>query len=235
MSDTDAWVVRGWWGLCLAGVVVWVLWLPSVPLWWLWLLVGYALADAGSYLFHYIIDHYGDPRRPGLVREFQRHHLEPWGISRKSVSQAIVPAARVATPVMLVWLVLGLLGWVPPTLLLLGCELGVLWVFTQVFHRWAHMPTRGVVRLAQRAGLIMGSRAHRHHHCPPFHSHFAVINGWSNRLLDRLQAPRLVDTVLGRFGCRKRGLEASLKVIKKQTLARAGTLTRDARSYPADA
>ncbi len=230
MSNGDCWWVRAWWALCLIWLAAWAFWLPPVAYWGVWLLIGYALADAGSYLFHYIIDHYGDPRRPGLVRDFQFHHLEPWGIARKSVAQVIAPAARIVTPILAGWLLLGLLGWVPPTLLLLGTELAVLWVFTQLFHRWAHMPTRGVVKWAQRIGLIMGCRAHRRHHCAPFLSHFAVINGWSNRPLDRIGAPQLVDRVLGCLGYRKRGLVDSLKVIKKQVLDEPGTLLVDGRS-----
>lgn len=229
--DRDVLWVSAWYAVCVAWLAALIGWLEPVPYWGLWVLAGYALADVGSYLFHYIIDHYGDPSRPGLVRDFQFHHLEPWGIARKRVSQAIAPAARIVTPVALLWLLAALAGWLPGWLALTGFELAALWVFTQVFHRWAHMPTRGLVRLAQRARLIVGSRAHRLHHRAPFASHFAVINGWSNRPLDALGAPALLDRLLGMLGWRKRGLESSLKVLVEQIDTEAGTYAARTGSF----
>ena len=223
--------VSAWYAVCAAWLVALLMWLPAVPYWGLWLLAGYALADAGSYLFHYVIDHYGDPARMGLVREFQLHHLEPWGIARKPVTAVIVPAARLATPVMALLLVAALAGWLPAWFSLVGFELGALWVFTQLFHRWAHMPTRGLVRLAQRLRLIVSAQAHRRHHRAPFHSHFGVINGWSNWPLDRLDAPLLVDRLLGLLGYRKHGLENSLKGLMEQEDSFSGTLPVQTRSY----
>lgn len=232
MRDKEPLWAWAWYALCGVWLLSWAFWLTPVAYWPLWLLLGYALADVGSYLFHYIIDHYGDPHGPGLVREFQMHHLEPWGIARRSVSEAIAPAARIVAPILSVWLLLGLQDWLPGWLLLMGFEVGVLWVFTQVFHRWAHMPTRGVVRWAQRLGLIIGARAHRQHHKAPFHSHFGVINGWSNWPLDKLGAMRLVDAGLQGLGYRKHGLSHSLRVIEAERDAEAaGTFSRHARSH----
>jgi hypothetical protein len=133
--------VWAWYAVCFAWLGLVFGWLEPVPYWELWLLVGYALADAGSYCFHYIIDHYGDPLAPGLVRDFQLHHLEPWGIARRSVSEAILPATRIVTPIMLVLLPVAMLDWLPNWFWLLGFELAALWVFTQVFHRWHTCPT----------------------------------------------------------------------------------------------
>lgn len=222
--------MSAWYAICVSWLVSLTMWLTPVPYGWLWLLLGYALADAGSYFFHYIIDHYGDPGRTGLVREFQFHHLEPWGIARKSLTVVILPAARIITPVLLLLLVVTLMGGLPVWFGLLGFELGALWVFTQALHRWAHMPTRGVVRLAQRLHLIIDAPSHRHHHSAPFHSHFAVINGWSNWPLDRLGAPALVDRLLGALGYRKHGLEKSLEKLMRSQDLDSGTLSTQARS-----
>lgn len=229
MGREAVWI-WAWYGVCLAWMVLVSGWLEPVPYWGLWLLGGYALADAGSYFFHYIVDHYGDPARPGLVRDFQLHHLEPWGIARKSVGQAILPAARFAVPVMALLLLPALLEWLPNWFCLLGFELAALWVFTQVFHRWAHMPVHGLVRWLQRLHLVVDGRAHQRHHCAPFDSHFAVINGWSNAPLDRLGVPLLLDRMLQRLGWRKRGLQQSLVLLATQLEPGCETFSSRARS-----
>jgi hypothetical protein len=91
------------------------------------------------------------------------------------------------------------------------------------------MPNRGLVRWLQRLHLIVGSRAHRRHHCAPYDSHFAVINGWSNTPLDRLRAPRLIDWLLARLGRHKRGLQQSLVSLTAQLEQQPGALSGQSR------
>ncbi len=51
--------------------------------WWT-LLVSYFIADAGSYVLHYLIDFYGDGNHPGIVhvilpaKAHARHHQYPY-------------------------------------------------------------------------------------------------------------------------------------------------------------
>lgn len=182
-----------------------------------WIVLGaFLLADVGSYFFHYIIDHYGDPAREGLVQEFQKHHLTPQGIVEKPLCEVLSPAARIVAPVMALLWPVAAGGYLPGWFVLGGGTLGALWVFTQLFHRWSHMPeATGVVRWLQRLGLVVRPMAHARHHRSPYDSHFAVINGWSNWPLDNLGAPALTDWLLGMLGVRKRELVNSLVVLRE--------------------
>ncbi len=166
----------------------------------------YLLADAGSYLFHYIVDHYGNAARQGIVREFQNHHAQPGYIAQRPLVEVIYPAAKIITLPVLVVLLLALAGWIPGAWALFLFTLGSCWVFTQVFHRWAHLRRPGrLVSLLQRTGLILGSTAHDRHHESPFMTDFAVINGWTNPLFDAIGMPGLVDIVLEKgLGIEKR-------------------------------
>ena len=197
--------------LALAGAFAFVL--PSVDFAWAWILGGIFLADAGSYVFHYLIDHYGRPIPGGLVHEFQRHHLIPNGIAQKSVPEVLYPAVRIAVPLLLVFGLLLASGWMPAPVGLLLFVLISCWVLAQVFHRWTHMRPPALVRLAPHLPLLVSVHEHALHHRQPFDSRFAVITGWSNYVLDALQAPRLLDGLMLAMGREKRGLVHSLKEI----------------------
>lgn len=208
--------VGAWYLVCVAWGALIVLSPEPVPYAGGIVVAAIVVADAGSYFFHYIIDHYGDPTSEGLVQEFQRHHLSPSGIVEKPLCEVLYPAACIATPVMaLIW-PLAAAGLLPGWFVLGGGVMGALWVFTQLFHRWSHMPqATGAVRWLQRLGVVVHPKSHACHHRVPFDSHFAVICGWTNWPLDRLGAPLMVDWLLGLFGVRKRELVNSLAVLRE--------------------
>lgn len=172
------------------------------------------LADAGSYFFHYFIDHYGDPARGGLVCEFQKHHKRPLGIVEKSLSEVFGPAAYIATPALAILALVQQMGWLSARLALLVVLLISLWVLAQLFHRWAHMSNPPwAVRQAQRLHLLVSPAHHGCHHRAPYESHFAVITGWSNHRFDRIRVTVWVDALAQALGFEKRGLVSSLKRI----------------------
>ena len=171
---------------------------------------GVFLADLGSYVFHYLVDHYGNPIPGGLVHEFQRHHLIPQGIVEKPVLDVLYPGVRAVLPLMvlLYWPLQE--GWLSITPALLLFVMMTCAAVGQMCHRWAHTRASCLVRVAQRLHLLVTPREHCEHHCHPFESRFAVITGWSNRPLDALGAPRLLDRVMYGLGFEKRGLVRSL-------------------------
>ena len=63
----------------------------------------------------------------------------------------------------------------------------------------------------QALGLLVRPEDHREHHRAPFERRLAVVTGWSNFVLDALQAPRGLDALMRALGCRKRGLVHSLR------------------------
>lgn len=172
---------------------------------------GLFVADLGSYVFHYLVDHYGRAVPGGVVHEFQRHHLIPDGIARKPLSEVLYPAARIASPLQAMLLVPLAGGAIPGEAALLMFVLCLCWVLAQLCHRWTHIRAPWPARVAQRLHLLVSPREHALHHRSPFESRFAVITGWSNPVCDGLGLPRLLDRLMAALGYEKRGLIRSLQ------------------------
>ena len=198
---------RTWMVATMATTLLW-----PVVLWQHWpehsVLIALAAlfcADAGSYVFHYIVDWYGDADRSGLAREFQKHHAQPDGIAEATVLEVLHPVARLVVPAWALAAAVTAFGWLPPSVALAVALIGAAWCYGQLAHRWTHMrqPPR-LARLLQGLCLIVSPNAHRLHHIPPYSSHYAVITGWSNPLFDFLRLPRLIDRVLQGVGFEKR-------------------------------
>jgi len=172
---------------------------------WAIALVTLFVADAGSYVLHYIVDFYGDADRPGVIHEFQLHHKDPKGIVTAPLSHVLYPAAWIIVPV---WATLGTFtaqGYIPPAVALVLAVLGASWGFAQLFHRWAHLRRPPLlIRLLQGMRLIIHPAPHDVHHTPPYATDYAVVTGWSNPVLDALKAPVLIDAILGALGFAKR-------------------------------
>lgn len=179
-------------------------------------LAGVFVADAGSYIFHYIVDHYGNPERPGLVREFQQHHKNPRGIVQKPLAEVLAPAARIITPVFFALAMPLFWGWIPSYLAWLMWAVGTCWLLAQLFHRWSHSRAPWLVRQAQRSHLLLSPHQHRLHHLAPFETRFAVITGWSNFPFDKLRVTQGLDWLLQLLGFEKRGLVHNLTVLKEK-------------------
>lgn len=169
------------------------------------LLIGsYFLADAGSYIFHYIVDHFGSANRAGIVREFQNHHAAPSSILTRSLSDVLSPAIIIVTPCLVGLWVLTWFAFVPIEIAFVLYVLASCWVYAQLFHRWSHQRQKGVIGILQKLGLILSYDEHMKHHAYPFMTNFAVINGWSNKLFDAIQLPKAIDRALYVIGVEKR-------------------------------
>lgn len=60
--------------------------------------------------------------------------------------------------------------------------------FSQILHGFSHLNKRQtplLIRLLQYCGLVINRQQHRVHHTS-YNKRFAIVNGWSNPLLDRL-------------------------------------------------
>jgi len=192
-------LVSIFWLFLWSGVLAW----PEHG--WLIVLVSYFLADAGSYILHYIVDFYGDTDKPGIVHEFQLHHADQFGIVKAPLSEVMFPAAWIVVPLLALLAAVTLAGWIPSGLALCLFVLGACWGYAQLFHRWAHLTFPSLpVKLLQKTGLVLSPWAHADHHIKPYTSNYAVVNGWSNWLLDSINMPKLIDALLSRLGFVKR-------------------------------
>jgi hypothetical protein len=191
--------------LLLGWPALWLFVLPWPEHGWLILLGAYLVADVGSYLFHYVFDHFMDPARSRIAHEFQWHHLDPGGITRRPIAENLEPAAAMLVPPLLALAIAAVLTPIAPSLVLLCSTVGLIVVFAQVLHRWSHAErTHRLVATLQRARLIVTPSAHDRHHAPPHGSHYAIVSGWSNPILDALGMPRLLDALFARFGVPRR-------------------------------
>ncbi|MGF7149241.1 hypothetical protein FHS96_002883 [Sphingomonas zeicaulis] len=122
-----------------------------------------------------------------LVYDFKNHHPRPDALGRRAMwrqigSTVIAGTLPVSLLLNLVWLTVGLPGWVMAgfVALLIGGS------FAQYFHGTLHRADNPwIVRAMRQAGLLMTPEAHQLHH-DTLKRDFSTNCGWSNPLLNRL-------------------------------------------------
>lgn len=194
--------------LILTVLLWWTLWLLEMPFPNAWPLIALAVlftADAGSYVFHVILDHHIPAERSVMAAEFQAHHADGMGIARAPLLDVLTPVLPLTLPIGLFMTAPAAVGWIPPALALFLCLLTSAATLAQMAHRWAHHPNPGrLIRAAQRVRLLVTREAHdRHHRTPEGNSprtDYAILTGWSNPLLDALDAPRRIGQVAAWLG-----------------------------------
>jgi ubiquitin-conjugating enzyme E2 variant len=178
--------------------------------WWLPLAVagGVACADFLSGLGHWAFDTWGSPDTKligeRLLKAFRDHHVTPHDILERSFVDLNGEMAMAALPLLVAAALVPLDGewWhFTAALLVASCGIGM---FTNQFHKWAHMTSPGPpwpARLLQRAGLILGREHHARHHEAPSTNAYCITTGWWNPILERTRfferLERLVTLVTG--------------------------------------
>lgn len=150
-------------------------------------LVGYALADLWSGVYHWGIDNYGSPSTPifgSQIEEFQRHHKYPWTHTRNQLANNLYAFARVVTfivlPIDLVTDDPIIHGFVA---VFSGCIM-----FAQQFHAWAHGTKSRLPPLVvalQDLGILISRSQHEAHHQQPHNNNYCVVSGVWNKFLDK--------------------------------------------------
>jgi ubiquitin-conjugating enzyme E2 variant len=154
-------------------------------------MVGFVAADFLSGFVHWSADTWGTPDWPiigkALIRPFREHHVDPKEITRHGFVETngnncfiSIPAAAGAA------LLPDGTGWSFLAAMTFGVCLAILG--TNQFHKWAHMdaPPR-LVRLLQRANLILPPDHHVIHHTAPYAKYYCITVGWLNEALFRLR------------------------------------------------
>jgi hypothetical protein len=120
-----------------------------------------------------------------IVYDFKKHHPFPDLLGRHSFLHLMKgPTFALVLPVS-VAMNLVFLAFRPPAWLLVGVAVLLLGAsMTQAFHGALHRDDVGLaLRLSRRARLVLSRRAHQLHH-DTLTQDFAVINGWSNPLVN---------------------------------------------------
>jgi ubiquitin-conjugating enzyme E2 variant len=164
-------------------------------------MVGFVLADFVSGFVHWAADTWGTPEWPvigkALIRPFREHHVDEKEITRHDFVEtngnncfiSIAPAAGAALLPQD-----GALSFFVAAMTFALCFA----IFgTNQFHKWSHMddPPR-LVRLLQRANLILPPEHHAVHHAPPYAKYYCITVGWLNEALFRVRFFQLLERLI---------------------------------------
>ena len=176
-------------------------------------LVTWLVIDFISGLAHWFEDSYGNPSIPFVGARVTKpnllHHFRPRAFvanSWFSSAQLLLVACGVA--LVIAWLI----GRLSPMVVLAA----VLGANANQVHKWSHQ-TRGengaLVTAAQRLGLLQSARHHHGHHAGHQDSHYCVMTGLLNPVLDGCQFWRGLEWGLARLGLEKRDDERLLAAV----------------------
>ncbi|KAF3453490.1 hypothetical protein FNV43_RR03930 [Rhamnella rubrinervis] len=161
-------------------------------------LVGYALADLGSGVYHWGIDNYGSASTPGFgaqIEAFQGHHKWPWTITRRQFANNLHALARAVTFTVLP---INLLCDDPVIHGFVGVCSGCI-MFSQQFHAWAHGTKSRLPPLVvalQDLGLLVSRSQHAAHHRPPYNNNYCIVSGVWNEFLDKKNVFEALELIL---------------------------------------
>lgn len=150
------------------------------------ILLGWLIADFISGVLHWIEDRVLWQSDGWIGRHIvapnRQHHLTPLTFLQDGFGARNGTTWAVLVPIAALWL--WLLG---PSFVFAGALAGGLLV--NEVHRLAHTPTQslGWVRVAQQVGLIQSGPHHARHHRQGASSHYCVLTGWLNPVLEQLQ------------------------------------------------
>ena len=163
------------------------------------IVTGFLLADFVSGFAHWFFDTWFSPDTPfigkAFVRTFREHHVDPTAITRHDFVETNGSN-------MLAGGVLVLVGhffaeaegaFAAVSLLFAGLFTSV----TSQVHKWAHAErVPKLVRLLQRARLILTKAGHAVHHKAPFDRGYCITSGWLNTTLHYTRFFRVLEWVI---------------------------------------
>lgn len=166
--------------------------------------LGLFLFDWFSGLVHWTYDTWFDEHIPGFQRSVsiaREHHVLPYHIVgyafRDHVSYSSWPAFAFVGPIgmaLSVWAPFTLVTYLGVMLCTLVC-LGML--FGSHCHLLGHQPARSrLIRFLQRTHFLITPAYHRVHHGGNHDTRYAVVNGWSNMICDRIGFWRALERLI---------------------------------------
>jgi hypothetical protein len=197
-------------GLNLSSIVAFIAWClvhaRDVRPTWLMLsaaaVVGVPCADFFSGVIHWATDSWLKAKtfdRLGAIAE--EHHTHPshlldYGF-RDYTAYMSLPTFLLFGPMCAVTTLA-----LPPSgglyfFVLVSIEVCALTFFGTYFHKLGHVRSRSrIVRLLQRAGCLITPREHALHHRGDHGTHYCVVTGWMNPVLDRIRFFRRLEKLV---------------------------------------
>lgn len=150
-------------------------------------ILGMALADFFSGLFHWIADTWGTLETPGLgntfIRSFREHHLEPVAITKHDFIETNGDNCMITVPFLMLTSFTSIRQNNLSDLFTVSFLISLcFWVMiTNQIHKWSHThKPNQIVSFLQSTGVILSKHAHNKHHQIPFDRNYCITNGWLN-------------------------------------------------------
>ncbi len=132
---------------------------------------SWLMADMVSGVAHYLADNFGSPTTPffgpAFIAPFREHHQSPLALLEHGFLERNGNNALISSSV-ICWVPFSDLDSVFSSFCAASLALLSLWsAATNQIHAWAHQPTAPrVVRILQRAGILLSRQHHALHHAP---------------------------------------------------------------------
>lgn len=181
-------------------LVAWYAWRGFSQPWTWWqllvgLVAGHLLLDGVTLVVHWILDNYFAPTTPVLgtvIGYFREHHVDQLAMFQRDYFENNFENALLGTVTLAALLPVHFSPL--PSFMLAFAALGSAYV--TLIHKWAHgSDTPGVIRLLQRAKVLVDQDFHDGHHRDASR-HYGLYAGWLDRLLDALRLFELAELSL---------------------------------------
>lgn len=157
----------------------------NLPLMIATIMASIFLGDFATGVFHWSVDNYGRLETPvfgSVCAAFQGHHVTPWTITFRSFSNNVYKIAYGSVAALTLLAISPADGYLR-TFLALFINW---WLLSQEFHKYSHMrQVPAMISALQDAGIILSRKEHGLHHSSPFESHYCILTGVCNPLLDK--------------------------------------------------
>ena len=155
-------------------------------------MLGWLIADFIGGLVHWWEDRVGWPTNHWVDKHIlepnRLHHEDPVAFTRSPFWLRNWTAFLTVAVITAVWIAI------------FGVSVVVLFAFiggilTNEVHYHQHKPAKGWIKVLQETGVIQGRAHHNKHHTPPFNSHYCVLTGWLNPILEKLGFWTLLERI----------------------------------------
>lgn len=170
-------------------------------------LMGLFVADLLSGAAHWAFDTWFAEDHPifhRMVLVVREHHIAPQAMFGypfyNDTGQLSVLALLVAAPV-----VVPITQWAGPSVFTIAAMWAsvvqsLCFVFMLEFHKCGHRKSAGgLLGLMQRCRLLLSPAHHWRHHSGAYDTHYCLINGWADRVMDALGGWRAIERVVHRL------------------------------------